>query len=309
MKQLSSTPFIVWLLVIVSAFPEFIRGRSRVLGILRKKISIGAYCFPRRMQNELFVSISNHDVISQLGVGATCFREKVWESPVEHTIDKVLKKGDIALDIGANIGYFSAMMARKVGPLGKVFSFEPTPDTATQLKQTKMVNQADNLIIFESGLGSTRQTATIQYEPSISGNASLYPRIMGEKAVKAKVQIETLDHLFENGQIQQCQFVKIDVEGHEKEVLRGGVNYLAKSKPSILYEFNPETAELAGFGLPDLVSAINEFSPGCEHFLLWGDGHLIRLDITTLSIPKGCYIDMIAISEERLKMLDFSSSR
>jgi FkbM family methyltransferase len=304
MKTFLSSPTLIWFEYILNALPTSCRGKRRLLSVLHNRINRGSYCFPWEMENGLNVAISNREVTSKYGVGGTCFSKRVWEPHVEHTIEKLLNEGDIALDIGANIGYFSAVMARKVGLGGKVIAFEPTPETAIQLNLTKLSNGAKNLSIQQLGLGSHKHTAIIEYDPAVSGNASLYRRQLGTNTIKSNITIETLDSLFENKQLPLCQFIKLDVEGHELQVLNGGLQYLSASKPLLLYEFNAETADLAGYCLQDIVKTLHVAFPGCKHFVIWGEGHLVSVDIASISVPKGCHIDLIAIPKERLEVLE-----
>lgn len=297
MKILESPPLSVTLLAICDALPHRF---TRVRKFICRKIGRGSYSFPWTMDNGLKVAISNREVLIPYGVAAVCFAKKVWERPVERTIETLVKEGDVALDIGANIGYFSALLGRKVGASGRVVAFEPVPTTARQLELTKAANNSNNLTIFECGLGRQKTTASIHYDEAISGNSSLYARASSAGAISTQIEIETLDGLFAQKKIPRCQFVKMDVEGHEMETLAGGRNYLRESNPYILYEFNSETAGLAGYTLRDLVSLINEIMPGCEHFLVWGEGHLVGVDIDTVDVPLGCHIDLVAVPKEKL---------
>lgn len=298
MKTFKSAPLTVLLLEIVNSLPLGLRGRGRLQNWIRKKVRRDFYCFPWLMENGNRIGISNLDASSRHGVGATCFVQRSWEPPVESVIRKLLQSGHVALDIGANIGYFSAVMAKTVGPNGLTIAFEPTPETAVQLALTKAATQLDNLKIFECGLGAEAGGMTIFYDPSLSGNASLYERSGAAKALKKEIQIESLDTLFEQKKIPLCQFIKMDAEGHEMEIIKGGLNYLRSSSPSILYEFNADTASLAGYTLKQFSAAINEINPNYVHYLIWNDGHLLKVDLSALMVPAKCHIDLIAIPEE-----------
>jgi FkbM family methyltransferase len=280
-------------------------SRIRMLNLLRKKISKGDFCFPWRMENDLFVGISNHEVISKYGVGANCFKNRKWEPHVERVIRNVVKKGEVALDIGANIGYFSSALAQAVGSEGSVFAFEPVAGTYRQLELTKEANKFSNLNLFQCGLGEKPEELEIAYDPLISGNSSLYDRSnQGTQKRRERIQITTLDALYEEGRIPLCDFIKIDVEGHEIQALTGGMKYLQQSCPALLYEFNSETARLAAYSLVDFFELTKQLMSDCQHFLIWGDGFLIQGDLATLKVPLGCHLDLLAVPAQRLPIIE-----
>jgi FkbM family methyltransferase len=292
-------PFIIKLEQLLDNCAFDIPSRIRILNLLRNKISKGDYCFPWRMENNLFVGISNHEVLSKYGVGANCYRTRKWESHVEAVIRKVVKSGQVALDIGANIGYFSSVLAEVVKDAGRVYAFEPVDATFQQLKLTKEANRFSNLDLFNCGLGDKAEELLILFDRNISGNSSLYER-NSLNMLKQPIQITTLDMLYGEERIALCDFIKIDVEGHEIRALKGGLKYLRESCPLILYEFNAETARLADYSLAEFIRLTKEISPGYEHYLIWGDGYLLQIDLEYLKVPVGCYLDFLAIPAKRL---------
>jgi len=305
MIVLKKPPLSLGLERLLSTSPFEIPSRLRFLNLLRNHIAKGDYCFPWQMENELSVGISNHEVISKYGVGANCFRYRNWEPHVESVIRKVVQRVQVALDIGANIGYFSSVLAQVVGPKGSVFAFEPVAGTFRQLELTKEANKFSNLNLFQCGLGEKPEELDIAYDPSISGNSSLYDRSnQGTQKAKERIQIKTLDALYEEGRIPLCDFIKIDVEGHEIQALTGGVKYLQQSCPILLYEFNSETVQLAGYSLVEFIELTKRFMPDCRHYLIWGDGHLIQSDLETLKVPLGCHLDLLAVPSQRARLVE-----
>src|SRR4051794_14871283 len=73
-------------------------------------------------------------------VGWTCFQARVWEPHVERALNRLLGRGDVGYDIGANLGYFSAVMARAVAPTGVVVSLEPVAETFARLVLCRELN-------------------------------------------------------------------------------------------------------------------------------------------------------------------------
>ena len=148
-----------------------------------------------------------------------------------------LKPDDIAIDIGANKGGYLWSLSKAV-PQGKVFGFEPQPIFATYLKRVCPLARLRNVQIEACGLSDRVGTFTL----NIPGSDPTSPAASLEEAVKERgvyqsyqVKVTTLDHYFENvtGHVGA---IKIDVEGHELAVLKGGIHLLSKNKPVIVCE-------------------------------------------------------------------------
>lgn len=148
-----------------------------------------------------------------------------------------LQKNDIAIDVGANKGGYLWSLSRAV-PLGKVFAFEPQPIFFYYLKKVCPKAGLNNVQIEPFGLSDRAGVFTL----AIPGSDPTSPAASFEDAVKTRephqsyeVQVTTLDSYFENiaGHVGA---IKIDVEGHELAVLRGGLNLLKKHKPVIVCE-------------------------------------------------------------------------
>ena len=92
---------------------------------------------------------SNHD----LGFYRNYKMHRLYEPETSKFIVKTLKKGDTFIDIGANNGYFSLMASILVGSTGKVYAFEPTPDSFKRLQTNVHVNKFKNIKLFECALG------------------------------------------------------------------------------------------------------------------------------------------------------------
>jgi FkbM family methyltransferase len=221
----------------------------------------------------------------------------MWEPHVEAAIKNLVKLNQVCLDIGANIGYFTNVLSKAVGENGKVFAFEPVRNTFFQLESTISQNNLTNASIFNFGVGDCNSSVEIRYDISISGNASIYRK--GDELKTAEtIKIRRLDD-FAEGALPYCDFIKIDVEGNEINFIKGAIEYLKKSKPIILYEFNKETACLAGYEICDMVKTINLIDSTYTHFIIWGDGHLIEVDFNSLQVPLGAHIDCVAIPHKK----------
>ena len=172
-----------------------------------------------------------------IGSGIWCYG--VFDLIVGEAILRLLDKGETALDIGANIGQFSTLMARRVGLNGKVFSFEPHSDLYHELVTncSLYINIQKTLRAHNSALGKNSGSGTLIIPKEFGGNRGTSK--VGTDGPKDgdtfKIKIETLDEVCEA--LRSIGVCKIDVEGHEAEVLKGAARTLRQKKiRDIIYE-------------------------------------------------------------------------
>ncbi|MDX1951698.1 MAG: FkbM family methyltransferase [Verrucomicrobiota bacterium] len=133
----------------------------------------------------------------------------------------VLRPGDVFIDIGANIGLMTLTGARAVGPKGQVFAFEANPTTFHILQENIQKNKLINIRSMCVGLGETPSSMKLYVNTSISrGSASLLSGEEGSKEVV--VDVITLDDYFQSNPVGSPRLIKIDVEGFEIPVMKGG---------------------------------------------------------------------------------------
>jgi len=174
----------------------------------------------------------------------------IWEKETTEYIQKILRNGDVCLDIGANIGYFTLLFANYVGNTGKVFSFEPEPSNFKILKKNVSINDHNNVII--ENLAVTEKLGTVDLY--LSENADGQHRIYPSKAVSnnfVTVKAINLDKYFQDSyNLKKISLAKIDVEGSEFGVLKGMKNILEKNNIELILEFSPN--QLREFGTDPL---------------------------------------------------------
>jgi FkbM family methyltransferase len=154
------------------------------------------------------------------------------------------KEGDIVIDIGAHIGLYTIISSKRVGAQGKVVAIEADPENFEMLNSNIKLNQLTNVIPLNYAAFS-KETKIKLYLPSGESGFTKYNTIMPnwintqEKFVE--VNANTLDYLLQLNKIRQeeVNWIKIDVEGAEFEVLKGATNVLSKSKDvAILMELH-----------------------------------------------------------------------
>ena len=151
------------------------------------------------------------------------------------------KEGDIVVDIGAHIGLYTIISSKRVGTKGKVVAIEAHPGNFEILNRNIKLNQLTNIIPLNYAAYS-KETKIKLYVPDEESGYTIYHTLMERTGKKfVEVNANTLDYLLQLNQIRQeeVNWIKIDVEGAEFEVLKGATNVLSKSKDiAILMELH-----------------------------------------------------------------------
>jgi len=160
------------------------------------------------------------------------------EPTVARLIRQHLRPGDIAYDIGANIGYFSILMASMVRPGGKVFAFEPSPRSFSQLEKNAKRNASLPLMPLQVALTDKvgkGPFSDFDYDvvSHLGDDSNAYP-----DANVVTVSLDTVDHMVAEGRTPVPTFLKIDVEGAEVDVINGMGDLLARQRPVMLVELH-----------------------------------------------------------------------
>lgn len=191
-------------------------------------------------------------------------------------LKKHLAPGDVVLDVGANVGYISAVAASVVGPSGEVHGFEPLAECYKRLDRLRTLNPQFHLTFNNIALGETEGTLPIGFNPEgDSRNATLIP---GKDFPETRqVPVRRLDgYIAANfASPRRIKLVKIDVEGFEFSVLKGMSAFLAESKPLIVCEIKPWELRNLGATLDDFDRYMKDF--GYRTYLITGEEHPVNL--------------------------------
>ena len=150
-------------------------------------------------------------------------------------IDRIVKPGDFCLDIGANAGAISFALAKKVGIFGKVIAFEPGPRIFERLKANISLNPGMEDIIYPVHKGISERPSELYWKEHKGqpGNGSIIPSF---EPGAERVLVTTIDEHFLSNNYKRLDFVKIDVETMEYEVIKGGMNTWKRFQPVLYYE-------------------------------------------------------------------------
>jgi FkbM family methyltransferase len=198
----------------------------------------------------------------------------------------LLKEGMTVMDVGANVGMYSLLAARVVGPTGKVYAFEPVPDTFARLQEHITMNGLTHVVPISIALSDSN--GTVKISVARNGRSSLFLHTTSDFI---EVPMETLDSFIASHGIEEVHAIKVDVEGSEMHVVRGMRQLLSRSdKPLLMFEINPSTLAAAGTTAEELFNAIVSYGYA---------GHVIRkgqiIPVESIVNPtrqgKGFYFD------------------
>ena len=195
------------------------------------------------------------DVVDSIGVSAS----GVHEAFETELVKRLVKKGDVVLDIGANIGYYTLIFAKYVEKEGRVFAFEPNPDNFELLKKNVKINGYKNVVMVNKAVSNKTGKWKLYLSVYNKGDNRIFDVNDGRRFI----EIETirLDDYFKNYD-REIDFIKMDVQGAEGGVIQGMPNLLQKSKNlKIISEFCPTLFEFFGVDSEDYLNLLlnNEF--------------------------------------------------
>ncbi len=149
-------------------------------------------------------------------------------------LNRLIRAGDVVVEVGANIGSHTIALAKTVGTSGKVYAFEPQRACYSLLESQIALNQLENIYAYRYGVGRTKEKLWL---PKVNygavGNFGAVELARNKSADSEQVDIVTLDEML--GDVA-CSLIKIDVEGMEEDVIRGGIGVIEKHSPIIYVE-------------------------------------------------------------------------
>jgi FkbM family methyltransferase len=180
-----------------------------------------------------------------------------YEPELRDVFRAVLPMGGVAVDVGANVGWHTMLMARLVGELGRVLAAEPNPSVRVRLGQHIELNRLQNIEIVPHALaeadGATDFQAPDADDPSAGDGHMVAPSEPGQARI-VRIESRTLDTICTAARIERLDLIKIDVEGFEWPVLEGGKQMIARFRPHIVFEYIEEYSSRGG-GTPQALGA------------------------------------------------------
>lgn len=202
-----------------------------------------------------------------------CLSEQIYlegaYEPLETlVVSKIVCPGDLALDIGANVGYYTALLDGLVKPDGAVHAFEPGEGTFRRLNDTKRLLHLDRAFLHRQAISdSAGQIEFWMSDTGLDGQQSTQKNVgLGQEARRSQVEATSVDAFvgeLNGGAEKGVAFVKCDIEGAELSMLKGARALLASANPPVwLIEHNRKVLWSHGTNTADLLS----FFGGTEVF-------------------------------------------
>lgn len=197
---------------------------------------------------------------------------RVFERAVVRLVRDVLRPNWAFLDVGANIGYYTLTASRACGDAGIVHSFEPTPETFGRLSRHIELNHLTNVIAHQVALSDAAGEGTIHgFGGQSHGHASLSALSTHPVTGSYTCQVDRLDAYALD--LPPCPgiLLKLDVEGAEWSVLRGGAEFIAARKPIMVIEINHESAANFDYNPVDMFEWLHtRFGYSMRKIDVWG---------------------------------------
>ncbi len=214
------------------------------------------------LKKEFLTAKAIHGILLQFktedAVGRFIYKHGIYEPCITSLVKSLdFNEGDVIIDVGAHIGWYSILID-KISPYGvKIFSFEPDFLNFNLLKRNLTLNKAFKVVPINKAVGEKRKKAKLYLYPDKNrGRHSLLPL---HNYGFVKVDVETLDNFVKDGNIKKIKLLKVDVEGYEFFVIKGGLNAL-KVTENIILEYAPQYMLKGGVNINDFKSLLKLIS-------------------------------------------------
>lgn len=211
----------------------------------------------------------------------------------DHSFDvmiNLIKPQSVVLDIGTNIGHVLLNFAKKVGDEGRVYGFEPDPYNFKMCQENISLNRFTNLQVENIALGNIESDLHLVIENSSNRGEN---KILDINDIKDKesslVKVKKLDQWAEEKNLSRIDFIKIDTEGYELNVLMGGKELIKRFRPTIFIEVIDENLKRQHQSASDLISFLIDLDYVCYDAIS-------KKQVTKQTVLTNCAIELLAKS-------------
>lgn len=182
-----------------------------------------------------------------------------FEPNMAKLFQSLIEPEDIAADIGANIGMTAILFSELAN---KVYAFEPSPTTFSILKNNLDLAETSNVEAHNIGFGNHQETLTITFAANNRSGGFVSDKIQPSSGhITENISIDTFDSWFTQD-IPKPTFLKIDVEGFEQNVIKGGQQFIARHRPTAVMEMNHFCLDvLQRITIPDFLDFMRSVFP------------------------------------------------
>jgi FkbM family methyltransferase len=204
--------------------------------------------------------LAGYRALQRLGLGSTgrgaaativAYRLYKWlfEGSIVHRLSSLLRPGDIAVDVGANVGFFTRAFAQAVGRGGRVIALEPEPRNFAALRRS--VGRFGQVELLEAAAADFNGSAKLALNPANPADHRLAADGICVKAVR-------LDDLMAERGWPEVALIKIDVQGAEPQVIAGACEVIERFRPALFIEVDIETSADGGRAIAALLRDLTE---------------------------------------------------
>ena len=233
-------------------------------------LGIANRIYKKRLHGNFYMLLNPTEHIQQ-----QLFWYGYYEKEVGDLMKKIVKPGDVFLDLGANIGYFSLLVAIN-SPSVKVISFEPVASLFQNMNDNISLNNTKNITTVNAAVGEMSEERELFVSAPDNLGMSSFHQPENYSGKKERVRVETIDDWFRTSGLAKIDIVKLDIEGSELAALKGMKEVLQKQKPVLIVEINPETLSMFNLKPTDICDYLKHLN--FEGFLILENDGLDHLN-------------------------------
>lgn len=236
------------------------------------------------------------------GTGLGMLRGFYPEHPELRFLSRFVQRGMTVLDVGANQGIYTIVAARATGPQGRVYAFEPSPSELAKLRWNLRLNRFRNATVVESAVSSLSGQATFHAAEPMKGGFSGLRRPSEYLHVESReitVPVTTLDEFVRERDIATVDFLKVDVEGAELDLIEGARALLSSEhQPVVQFEFADGRAGEWGHRASEIGARLIRLGYRLFSFCGWDlEPHVLKNEYGTENV--------VGVPEDQLEAVSF----
>ena len=188
-----------------------------------------------------------------------------YEPQTTALIENIVEPGMVVIDVGAHVGYYTLLMARRIGGSGRIFAFEPEPENYRLLERNIELNGYSNITPVRKGVSDHSGYSTLFVAGLDNGRNSFFRTELPERG-SLTVEITSLDEFLLLQQVDDVDLIKVDAEGSEMMIWNGMTKLIETShKLKLIMEFNPVILRKAGLQPLDFLNMVGRFDYIVQH--------------------------------------------
>jgi FkbM family methyltransferase len=217
--------------------------------------------------------------ITTSAVSSRLLLNGVWEPVATDLVKDEVSEGDVVLDIGAHIGYYTLIFAKLVGRSGRVFAFEPDPTNFALLEKNVRMNGYSNVTVVQMAVAQRSELVSLFLEETQEAHSIVRDQVGRQRIDVRGIRLDDYFHADKRG----IDFIKIDIEGGEPAAIEGMTHLLERnSHVKLLTEFFPGALHRADGDPTGYLTLLREHGFEPLYHLNELEGRVERVDIANV---------------------------